>query len=690
MNFPASKRIIARDISWLAFNERVLQEALDSENNPLIERLRFLGIFSSNMDEFFRVRYASMKRLAQMTDQKQERLGALEPEQVLMEISDKVQVMQTRSQEINDQLMHELSEHDIEIVNEKELTAGQQEYVRKFFIDKVSPTVFTLMLGQSQELPELRDKSIYLAIRMYVKQNPDEPRFALIEVPSEQVGRFVSLPRYGKQYVMYLEDVIRYNLEYILFIYNIDRIEAHTVKITRDAELDLDDDVSKSFLEKMTRSVKNRRSGDPVRFVYDKEIAEETLQYLVGEMDLDSYDSLIAGGRYHNKKDLIKFPNIGDRELEFESLPQLAHPDLDMDRSILEVLDTKDVLLFLPYHNFSYIIRTLREAAIDPEVRSIDITLYRMASDSRVISALVNAAKNGKEVTAVIELQARFDEANNIQWTEVLQSEGVNVIFGVQGLKVHSKVILITKEVEGREQLYASVGTGNFNESTSKLYTDYHLLTADKRITKDVARVFDFLRNNYKVKKYRHLLVSPHDTRRGFIKLIEKEIENAKKGLSSGIKIKLNSLSDVKLIDKLYEASAYGVQVQMVIRGICSLVPGQKGMSENIEAISILDRFLEHSRLIIFENGGDPKYFLGSADWMPRNLDYRVEVTTPVYDEKVKRQLRDHFEIIWKDNVKSRWHNAELNNEYRQIRGPKIRSQYAMHDYVKKQLKLGK
>lgn len=690
MNFPASKRIIARDISWLAFNERVLQEALDSENNPLIERLRFLGIFSSNMDEFFRVRYASMKRLAQMTDQKQERLGAMEPEQVLMEISDKVQVMQARSQEINDQLMQELSEHDIEIVNEKELTAGQQEYVRKFFIEKVSPTVFTLMLGQSQELPELRDKSIYLAIRMYVKQNPDEPRFALIEVPTEQVGRFVSLPRYGKQYVMYLEDVIRYNLEYILFIYNIDRIEAHTVKITRDAELDLDDDVSKSFLEKMTRSVKNRRSGDPVRFVYDKEIAEETLQYLVGEMDLDSYDSLIAGGRYHNKKDLIKFPNIGDKELEFESLPQLAHPDLDMDRSILEVLDTKDVLLFLPYHNFSYIIRTLREAAIDPEVRSIDITLYRMASDSRVISALVNAAKNGKEVTAVIELQARFDEANNIQWTEVLQSEGVNVIFGVQGLKVHSKVILITKEVEGREQLYASVGTGNFNESTSKLYTDYHLLTADKRITKDVARVFDFLRNNYKVKKYRHLLVSPHDTRRGFIKLIEKEIENAKKGLSSGIKIKLNSLSDVKLIDKLYEASAYGVQVQMVIRGICSLVPGQKGMSENIEAISILDRYLEHSRLIIFENGGDPKYFLGSADWMPRNLDYRVEVTTPVYDEKVKRQLRDHFEIIWKDNVKSRWHNAELNNEYRQIRGPKIRSQYAMHDYVKKQLKLGK
>lgn len=690
MNFPHIQHIIARDISWLAFNERVLQEALDDTNNPIIERLRFLGIYSSNMDEFFRVRYASMKRLAQLTDDKLDRLGGKRPAEVLKQISDKVQMLQARSQEINDSLMAELSEHDIEIVNEKELTSGQRDYVRNFFIEKVSPTVFTLMLGQSPELPELRDKSIYLAIRMFVKQNPDEARYALIEVPTEQVGRFVSLPRYGKQYVMYLEDVIRYNLEYILFIFNLHRIEAHTVKITRDAELDLDDDVSKSFLEKMTKSVKNRRSGDPVRFVFDKTIHEETLSYLIDEMEMDSYDSLIAGGRYHNKKDLIKFPNLGNEDLEFEKLPQLAHPELDMDRSILEVLDKQDILLFLPFHNFSYIIRTLREAALDPHVRSIDITLYRMASDSRVISALVNAAKNGKEVTAVIELKARFDEANNIQWTEVLQSEGVNVIFGVQGLKIHSKVILITKEEDGEEKLYASVGTGNFNESTSKLYTDYHLLTADRRITKDVARVFDFLRNNYKNKRYRHLLVSPHDTRKGFIKLIDKEIENAKKGIPSGIRIKLNSLSDVKLIEKLYEASSYGVQIKLVVRGICSLVPGKAGLSENIEAISILDRFLEHSRLMIFENGGDPKFYLGSADWMPRNLDYRVEVTTPVYEDKIKRQLRDHFDIIWKDNVKSRWHNEELNNDYRQIRGPKIRSQYALHDYVKKQLKRGK
>ncbi len=681
------QHIIARDISWLAFNERVLQEALD-ESNPIIERLRFLGIYSSNMDEFFRVRYASMKRLAQMTSKKQLRLGQREPGDVLQEISEKVKELQARSQEINTTLVDELSQHDIEFVNEKELTAGQQEFVRKYFVDKVSPTVFTLMIDPKAPLPELRDKSIYLAIRMYL-QGETEPRIALIEVPSDLVGRFVQLPRYGKQYLMYLEDLIRYNLNYILFIFNIEKIEAHTIKITRDAELDLDDDVSKGFLEKMTSSVKNRRIGDPVRFVHDQEIAPDVLNFLIDRIDLDNFDSLIPGGRYHNKKDLIKFPDLGNPELEFERFPVYNHPDLDLDRSILEVLKTRDVLLFLPYHNFSYIIRTLREAALDPRVRSIEITLYRLADESRIISALVNAAKNGVEVTVVIELQARFDEANNIGWTEVLQTEGVNVIFGVQGLKVHSKLILITREEEEGIRHYASIGTGNFNESTARFYTDYHLLTANPSITKDAVKLFDFLRNNYKVMRYKHLIVSPHHTRKAFIALIDKEIDNSKKGRPAGIQLKLNSLSDVKLIEKLYEASSYGVKIKLIIRGICSLIPGVKGVSENIEAISILDRYLEHSRLFIFTNAGNPRYFLGSADWMTRNLDYRVEVCTPVYDEKVKRQLRDHFDIIWKDNVKSRWHNEKLDNEYRQIKGPKIRSQYAMHDYVKKQLKSG-
>ena len=642
------------------------------------------------MDEFFRVRYASMKRLSQISDTPNKRLGGQKPSELLSAISKKVIKMQAMAQQTNDQLLVELEENDIAFVDEQSLTAGQQEYVRSIFVEKVSPSVFTLILNDKKAVPELKDKAIYLAIKLIKDDEPEKPQMALIEVPSELLGRFWELPKYGKQYVMYLEDVIRYNLDYIFFIYDFDRIEAHTVKITRDAELDLDDDVSKGFLEKMSKSVKQRRVGDPVRFVYDKEISSDLLQFLMQRMNLDSYDSLIPGGRYHNKKDYIKFPSIGGKNLEFEALPQVQHPDLDLDRSILNVIRQKDVLLFLPYHTFSYLIRTLREAALDPNVVSIQATLYRAADKSRIISALVNAAKNGKQVTVVIELRARFDEEANIKWTQELQAEGVQVIFGVPGLKVHSKLLLITRQEEKGQRLYASIGTGNFNESTAKLYTDYHLLTAKKEITSEVAKVFSFLQSNYKRFKYNHLFVSPHSTRKAFLNLIEREINHAKRGNPSGITAKLNSLSDVKIIDKLYEASSYGVKIKLIVRGICSLIPGVKGISENIEAISIIDRFLEHSRVVVFENGGDPAYFLSSADWMPRNLDYRVEVTVPVYDAHIKRQLRDHLDIIWKDNVKSRWHNEEQNNEYRKIKGPKIRSQYALHEYVKNQLKRGK
>lgn len=685
----AKPTIIARDVSWLLFNERVLQEALD-KSNPLIERLRFLGIFSSNMDEFFRVRYASIKRLSQLSDTPKKRLGDTAPSDLLAEITEKVMYMQSRAQQVNDMLLQELEDQGIAFVDEKSLTAGQQEYVHKMFIEKISPTIFTLILTDKKNVPELKDKSIYLAIKLIKDSQPDDPQYALIEVPSELVGRFWELPKYGKQYVMYLEDVIRYNLEYIFFIYDFDRIEAHTVKITRDAELDLDDDVSKGFLEKMSKSVKLRRIGDPVRFVYDKEISSDMLQFLMQRMDLDSYDSLIPGGRYHNKKDYIKFPNIGEKSLEFDELPPLHHPELDMDRSILNVIRNKDVLLFMPYHSFSYLIRTLREAALDPKVVSIQATLYRLADKSRVISALVNAAKNGKQVTVVIELRARFDEEANIKWTQELQTEGVHVIFGVPGLKVHSKLFLISRQEEHGIRHYASIGTGNFNESTSKLYTDYHLLTANPEITREVEKVFSFLQSNYKRFKYNHLFVSPHGSRKAYLKLIDREISHAKRGHKAGIFLKLNSLCDVKLIEKLYEASSYGVQIRLIIRGICSLVPGIKGLSENIQAISVIDRFLEHSRVLIFENGGNPAYYLSSADWMPRNLDYRVEVSVPVLDEGIKRQLRDHLEIIWKDNVKSRWHNEEQNNAYRKIKGPRIRSQYALYEYVKNQQKRGK
>ena len=682
-------RIIARDISWLSFNERVLQEALDT-NNPLIERLRFLGIFSSNMDEFFRVRYASIKRLSQVDNGVQKRLGGKTPKEVLTEISSKVIALQSRAQQINDQLLKELEKNDIAFVDEASLTAGQQEYVHNAFIEKISPSIFTLILDDENKVPELKDKAIYLAIRLIQNDASEDPVRALIEVPSGLLGRFWELPKYGKQYVMYLEDVIRHNLDYIFFIHKFDRIEAHTVKITRDAELDLDDDVSKGFLEKMSTSLRSRRVGDPVRFVYDKEIHHDMLQFLMNRMDLDSYDSLIPGGRYHNKKDYIGFPNLGDNSLEFKELPALNHPDLDLDRSILNVIRERDVMIFLPYQRFSYIIRFLREAALDPQVTHIHATLYRLADESRVISALINAAKNGKRVTVVIELRARFDEEANIQWTKELQAEGVQVIFGVPGLKVHSKMILITRETDTGPEYFTSIGTGNFNEQTAKLYTDYHLLTADPRITDDVRNVFDFLKNNYKRHRFKHLIVSPYHTRRSFIDLIETEIENAKAGKSSGIFLKINSLSDVKLIDKLYEASDAGVQIRLVIRGICSLIPGMKEYSSNISAISVLDRFLEHTRVFIFENDGNPKTYIGSADWMSRNLDRRIEVTTPVYDPRLAKQLKDQMEIIWKDNVKSRVFNKEMSNEYRKLNGPKIRSQIALYDYVKKQLRSGK
>lgn len=689
MKFKTPTNVIARDISWLSFNERVLQEACD-ENNPIVERLRFMGIFSSNMDEFFRVRYASIKRLSQLSNSPKRRLGGLTPRELLSKIAETTAEMQSRAEDISDVLVNQLEKEGISFVDENELTSGQKSFVRNYFIEKVSPSVFTLILDDNFELPEIKDKSIYLAIKLVRDSQGEKPQYALIEIPSDLVGRFVELPKYGNQYVMYLEDLIRYNLAYIFFIFQFEKIEAHIVKITRDAELDLDEDVSKGFLEKMTKSVKGRRTGDPVRFVHDEEISTDLLEFLKGRMNLDNLDSLTAGGRYHNKKDFIQFPNMGNKKLEFKPFPRLNHPDLDMDRSILNVLREKDVLLFLPYHSFSYLIRTLREAAIDPHVKSIQITLYRVASKSRIISALTNAAKNGKQVTVVIELRARFDEAANIRWTEELQAEGVQVIFGVPGLKVHSKMFLITRHDGEKVERFTSIGTGNYNESTSKLYTDYHMMTSNKEICKDVELIFDFLQKNYKVQKYQHLLVSPHHTRKSFIRLIDNEIEHAKKGNPSGIVLKLNSLCDIKLIDKLYEASSYGVNIRLIIRGICSLIPGVKGLSENIQAISILDRFLEHSRIMVFENGGDQKYFISSADWMQRNLDYRVEVTTPVYDANIKRQLRDHIEIIWKDNVKARWFSEEQNNEYRSIKGPKIRSQYALHDYVKNQLKRGK
>jgi len=676
-----------RDISWLKFNARVLQEAEDPDV-PLIERIRFLGIHSNNMDEFFRVRYSFVRRL-QLSNVKnhEDNLEGHSPGKLLKQLSKLVNEQQQLSQKIYEHLREELAKESIEIISEQELTQKQAQFVRDVYRNQVSPALTNLMLSQAPEFPYLRDKGIYLAVRL---MKGDSEQFSIIEVPSGAMNRFIALPKYGKQYIMYLDDVLRYNLSSIFHIFNYDSIEAHTVKITRDAELTLDDDVSKSFMEKVQKGLLERREGDPVRFVYDRNISEVTLNLLVDGLGISEFDGLIAGGRYHNKKDLVRFPNVGGPSLEHKKLPIIPHPALDEDRSIISVLKKQDVLLFTPYHDFGKVIRLLREAAIDPKVRVLKVTLYRLASQSRIISALVNAAKNGKDVTVFIELQARFDEANNIKWTNMLRAEGIKVVSGVPGLKVHSKLTLIRRD-EGKEKLvdYCVVGTGNYHEGTAKTYTDYHLLTSKKQITKEVRKVFTFIESPYKQYNYKHLLVSPNSTREGIFALIDREIAHARAGREAKFWVKINSVSDHEMIAKLYEASASGVSIRMIVRGINCIDFSNKALSGTIEAISIVDRFLEHTRAFCFHNNGQSEYYISSADWMTRNLNRRVEVTVPIYDDKIKRQLRDHFEILWKDNTKSRIFDANQSNAYRKLNGPKIRAQLDMHAYVKKQLLKG-
>ena len=676
-----------RDISWLKFNARVLQEAEDPDV-PLIERIRFLGIHSNNMDEFFRVRYSFVRRLQLSTVKNHEdNLEGHSPGKLLKQLSKLVNEQQQLSQKIYEHLREELAKESIEIISEQELTQKQAQFVRDVYRNQVSPALTNLMLSQAPEFPYLRDKGIYLAVRL---MKGDSEQFSIIEVPSGAMNRFIALPKYGKQYIMYLDDVLRYNLSSIFHIFYYDSIEAHTVKITRDAELTLDDDVSKSFMEKVQKGLLERREGDPVRFVYDRNISEVTLNLLVDGLGISEFDGLIAGGCYHNKKDLVRFPNVGGPSLEHKKLPIIPHPALDEDRSIISVLKKQDVLLFTPYHDFGKVIRLLREAAIDPKVRVLKVTLYRLASQSRIISALVNAAKNGKDVTVFIELQARFDEANNIKWTNMLRAEGIKVVSGVPGLKVHSKLTLIRRD-EGKEKLvdYCVVGTGNYHEGTAKTYTDYHLLTSKKQITKEVRKVFTFIESPYKQYNYKHLLVSPNSTREGIFALIDREIAHARAGREAKFWVKINSVSDHEMIAKLYEASASGVSIRMIVRGINCIDFSNKALSGTIEAISIVDRFLEHTRAFCFHNNGQSEYYISSADWMTRNLNRRVEVTVPIYDDKIKRQLRDHFEILWKDNTKSRIFDANQSNAYRKLNGPKIRAQMDMHAYVKKQLLKG-
>ncbi|MGV7107995.1 polyphosphate kinase 1 [Flavobacterium sp. U410] len=690
---------IDREKSWLTFNARVLQEAAD-ETVPLLDRLRFLGIFSNNLDEFFRVRYAAIRRMKNDSKINSEKvLGGISATELLKEITDIVIEQQSESLRILSEIEHKLQKENIIIVNEKEVTKEQEKFLHEFFIQKVSPAVVTIMLNDLSEFPLLKDTAGYLAVRLVMKPKKSslidnfipkkEIRYAVVEIPNT-VNRFVVLPSNNeKQYVILLDDVVRLNLDYIFNIFEYDSISAHMIKITRDAQLEFDSDLSKSLIEKISDSVKERRVGEPVRFVYDQAIEKDFLTFLLNRMKIDSSDSIIPGGRYHNRRDYMSFPNLGRYDLLYKPNTPLPIPGLEIEGSMLQKIREKDYLLNAPYQSFSYVIKFLREAALDPKVMSIKITLYRLANNSQIISSLINAAKNGKKVIVQIELQARFDEASNIYYAEQMQTEGIELIFGVKGLKVHSKICVIERLEENKVKRYGFISTGNFNESTAKIYTDLTLFTADSAILKDVSKVFDFFQVNYKVHRYKHLFVSPHYTRSKFNKLIEREILNALSGKEAFIKLKMNSLSDFKMIDKLYDASRAGVKIQLIVRGICCIVPGADEMSENIEAISIVDNYLEHARLYIFANDGNPDVYISSADFMTRNLDSRVEVTCPIYDKEIKKELIEIFDIGWKANVKARYQSDDLKNRYRKRGDEKpFRSQLETYKYYQNKLEV--
>ncbi|MCK0156935.1 polyphosphate kinase 1 [Cellulophaga sp. F20128] len=681
---------INREISWLSFNERVLQETADV-NVPLIERMRFLGIFSNNLDEFFKVRYATVKRIVDAGKTGKSVLGGEKAKDILEEITTIVIKQQSKSLEILGAIEKELETENIFIIDENEVTDTQAVFLKSYFMQKVSPGLLTIILNDLREFPLLKDTAAYLAVKMVLINEVDgnenkENKYALIEIPKD-IDRFVVLPNEGdKNYIILLDDLIRYSLRHIFTMFTFESISAHMIKITRDAELDMDNDLSKSFIEKISSSVEHRKISDPVRFVYDKNIADDTLSFLMDKMGIEETDSKIPGGKYHNRRDYMKFPSLGRKDLMYSKIDPLPVKDFSFEGSILEQIAQKDYLQYTPYHSFSYITKFLREAALDPQVRTIKLTVYRLASNSQVASSLINAAKNGKQVTVQIELQARFDEQANIEYAEQMQAEGVKLIFGVPGLKVHSKICVIEREENDKIKRYGFISTGNFNESTAKIYTDYTLFTAYSPLLKELNKVFDFFETTYKINKYKHLVVSPHYTKNVFIGLIDQEIKNAREGKDAFIKIKMNSFTSYKMVDKLYEASNAGVKIQLIVRGICCLVPGVKGMSENIEAISVVDKFLEHTRVFIFGNNGNSKVYISSADWMTRNLDFRVEVGCPIYDEDIKQELVDTFEISWNDNVKARMFSEQQDNAYRKNDKPKLRSQFAVYEYYQKKL----
>jgi polyphosphate kinase len=675
-----------REISWLSFNERVLQEAEDA-TVPLFERIRFLGIFSNNLDEFFRVRVAAVRRMLEYGKDDETLLGEYTAAELYDEIQETVIRHQQKAQETYRNIWKELAAENIFMVDETQLTHEQGVFVRKYFNIKVLPNIIPIMLGKAMKFPYLRDKSVYLAVKLSKTNAPEKFAYALVRIPSRSVSRFLVLPEQGnKKYVIMVDDVIRFCLKEVFPIFNYDHFEAYTIKVTRDAELDIDDDISKSLIEKMELGLKKRKVGTPVRLIYDREMPDDLLGFIIKKMKLDGVEKTVSGGRYHNHKDFMNFPEIGKPYHYYQPLAPVPHKDLMQRQSILKKLRKKDILLHYPYQSFSHFIDFLREAAIDPKVREIGITIYRVADTSKVVNALLNAIRNGKKVTVVIELQARFDEEANIFWSNKLQEEGAQVINGIPGLKIHCKLAWVQRKEKNGLRNYAYIGTGNFHEGTARVYADKGLLTADPSIADEVANMFEFFKHTYMHFDYKQIIVSPFGMRNFFIHKIDQEIANAKKGKPAYLILKMNSLIDPIMIDKLYEASQAGVKIKLIIRGIFGLKTGDPVLSKNIEAISIVDKFLEHSRVFLFCNGGKEDIYISSADWMPRNLDRRIEVACPIYAPEIRTELKELLQIQLRDNTKARILDSELTNHYNNTptNGQHHRAQEDFHTYIKK------
>jgi polyphosphate kinase len=670
--------LINREISWLYFNARVLQEAAD-KSVPLIERIKFLAIFSSNLDEFYRVRVATLNRLVTVIDKAKEELG-YNPKKILNQIKNIVVKQERSFNGLYENIIKELAENKIFILNDKQLNVNRGLFVKEIFKEIVLPTIVPIIVDDKKPFPELRDQVMYFLVKL---NNQSKVKYALIEIP-ETLNRFLVLPDTNDlKFIILLDDIIRYCLDEVFFIFEYDSIEAFSIQITRDAELDLDTHVSDKFIEALSRSLIKRKKGKPMRLLYDKEMPLDTLSLLVAKLGLQS-ESLIPGNRYHNFKDFINFPNVGRSELIDPILKPLPVKGLSYNKGLFELIIKKDYLINLPYQSFDYIIHFLREAAIDPKVTEIKITLYRLAENSKVINALINASRNGKKVSCLVELKARFDEQSNIYWSKRLEEEGVKVNYGITGYKVHSKICLVTRLEKDKKVYYANLATGNFNEKTAKIYCDHSLFTANTKITGELNVLFNSISKKAISKNYKQLIVSPLETRSKLFLFIGNEIKQAKAGRNAYIILKMNSLADELTIKKLYEASNAGVKIKLIIRGICCLVAGKKGYSENIEIVSIIDKYLEHARVWIFANGGKELMYLLSADLMTRNLDHRIEVGFPILDKEVKKEIRSIINIQLADNVKAREINHTHNNKYKKT-GVKTRnrSQFDTYDYLK-------